>query len=71
MYIKNMKLKKTSTGLTENEIRAILACIHMASREGMYEFSEMDGINDDVELSSAMEKLGVEQEDIKNLLSGI
>ena len=70
MYIKNMKLGESSSNLTEDEIRAIVACIHMASREGMYEFTELDGIDSDAVLSSAMEKLGVEQEDIETILSG-
>lgn len=65
-----MKLGNSSSNLTEDEIRAIVACIHMASREGMYEFTELDGVDSDTVLSSAMEKLGVDQEDIETILSG-
>lgn len=73
MYIKNMKINRQSTNieLTDDEVRAILACIHMSAREGMYEFTELDGINDDSTLISIMKKLGVGDSDIDYLLKGI
>ena len=73
MYIKNMKLGRRTTNieLTGEEVRAILACIHMSAREGMYEFTELDSINDDITLTSIMKKLGVGDSDIDYLLKGI
>ena len=74
MYIKNMKLYRETKNveLTDNEIRAIVACIHMAAREGMYEFTELDGINNtEAVLTLTMKKFGVSDEDIANLLKGI
>ena len=73
MHIKNMKIDRRSTNieLTDDEVRAILACIHMSAREGMYEFTELDGINDDSTLTSIMKKLGVGDSDIDYLLKGI
>lgn len=70
MYIKNIKLGNSDSTLTEDEARAVITCIHMSAREGMYEFSELDGIDSDIVLTSVMNKLGVEQDDIDTILSG-
>lgn len=70
LIYKNMKLEDPNSNLTKNEVLAIIACIHMASREGMYEFSELDNVDSDTVLTSAMEKLGVGKEDIETILSG-
>lgn len=70
MYIKNIKLGNSDSNLTEDEVRAIITCIHMSAREGMYEFTELDGIDSDIVLTSVMNKLGVDQDDIDTILSG-
>ena len=74
MFIKNIKLDRETTNveLTDDEIKAIVACVHMAAREGMYEFTELNGIsNTETILISAMKKLGIKDDDIDNLLKGI